>query len=352
MKKRHLSLLAALAGAALVISGCAGAQPDNTPSADAGEVDAEWQTVIDAAKEEGTVVWYSVAPQAVREALKAGFEAKYPEITVEISTVTSAEMNAALEAEHDTGVDGADVVTSVAYSWITEKQADGWFVDLDDVPALQAPEWTESGYFDGTTVSSPLGLLVIGWNTELFQGEISTYDDLLDPRLAGGTIGTVQPEPAIHADHWAYIQKNFNEDWLPDFAAQKPTVYPSAFANQEALAAGEIAVSDFVSATDLTALQEQDAPVDFVVPDPVWAAQNVFFVPASSKRQNAAKLFMDYFTSEEGQRLATEFGYSPLKSVAPDTLGGQSEVVLTNVEHMLDPQWSIDYLAEWKSYFG
>ncbi|HWL79148.1 ABC transporter substrate-binding protein [Microbacterium sp.] len=352
MKKRHLRLLAALAGTALIVSGCASAQPSTTPSPEASEVDTEWQAVIDAAKEEGTVVWYSIAPQAVRDAVKAGFEAKYPEITVEISTVTSAEMNAALEAEHDTGVDGADVVTSVAYSWIAEKQADGWFVDLDDVPSLQAPEWTASGYFDGTTVSSPLGLLVIGWNTDLYQGELATYDDLLDPSLAGGAIGTVRPEPAIHADHWAYVQEYFDEDWLEDFSAQKPSIYPSAFANQEALAAGEIAVSDFVSATDIMALQEQGAPVEFVVPDPVWAAQNVFFVPESSKRQNAAKLFMDYFASDEGQRAAAEFGYSPLKSVAPDTLGGQSEVVLTNIDHMLDPQWSIDYLAEWTTYFG
>ena len=342
---------AALLATSLVVVGC-GSGGDEPQGGTSGEpVSAEWQAVIDAAKQEGHVTWYSVAPAGVRDALKEGFEKKYG-ITVEIRTISTAEMNAALEAEHDTGVDGADVVTSVGYGWIQEKAAAGWFVDLSNVPSLQAPEWTASGYLvDDLYITAPLGLLVLAWNTTLFDGEINTYDDLLDPKLAGGVIGTVRPEPSLHADHWAFIEENFNENWLTEFAKQDPAIYPSAFANQEALAAGEIAVSAFVSATDILALQEQGAPLDFRVPSPVWAAQNVFFVPESSHRKNAALLFIDYFASEEGQRAAAKYGYSPLESVAPETLGGQSEVVLTNLERALDPNWHADYLAAWRELY-
>jgi iron(III) transport system substrate-binding protein len=348
--RSRLCAVGALLAVSLFAAGCGGGAPAGSPAPPSD--DPDWQAVVDAANEEGHVTWYSVAPQAARDALQEAFETAYPDISVEIRTISTAEMNSALEAERTSGAEGADIVTSVGYDWIFDKAGQGWLTDLTG-PAFDAPEWTDSGYLiDRRIVAAPLGLLVLGWNTSLYDGQIASYEDLLDPRLGNGAIGVVRPEPALHADHWAFVAEHFDPAYLERLAAQKPAVYPSAFALQEALAAGEVAVGSFVSATDMIGLQEQGAPVEYAVPDPVWAAQNMFFVVGSAKHPNAAQVFMNFFASPEGQLAAAKSGYSPLADVAPQTLGGQSEVVLTNLDRALDPQWATEYAARWRTLYG
>lgn len=340
--------LATLTALSLILAGCAGAADE--PADDAAPApsgDAEWQQVVEDAKQEGHVTWYSVAPAEVRDGLKAAFEEKYPEITLEVIAMGTADMNAALEAEHDTGAEGADVVTSVDYGWILDKSEQGWISDLTG-PSSEVEEWSEF-IIDGQIVNSGLGLMAIAWNTTLYSGELTGYEDLLDPALGNGAIGTARPEPAIHADHWAFVEENHDPDYLEDLAAQEPALYPSAFAVQEALAAGEIAVGAFVSAADMVGLQEKGAPIEFVVPDPALAIGNMFFIPSSGKNQNAAQLFMDFFLSEEGQSVAAANAFSPLSEV--ETLAGSNEVLLTDVDRVLDEAWFNEYLENWKRIY-
>lgn len=340
--------------AALFATGCASGGDPTTPTETDAAVDPEWQAVIDAANEEGNVVWYTVSPEASREGLKAAFEEKYPDISVEIIVLGTADMTAALEAEHDTGADGADVVTSVNFSWLAEKvEEPGWFTPLAGSEVAN-PEWQDSGWVvDDTLIYSPLGLLVLGWNTQLFSGSIASYDDLLDPALGGGAIGIA--DAAVHplqADYYAFLEENTEPGFLEDLAAQDPIVYPNALGMQEALFAGEIAVGTFVSASDMSAKKAEGVPVDYFVPDPVWGVPNVFLIPESAKNPNAAQLFMDFFLSEDGQRASAAGGATPLSAVRPDTIGGNSNVQLLNQEHMLDAAWFEEYVTTWKTTFG
>ncbi len=331
---------------ALIATGCA-ADESETPTTPDSAVDGEWQEVIDAANEEGQLTWYSVAPAEVREGLKAAFEEKYPDITLEILVMGTADMNAALEAEHETGAQGADVVTSVDYGWILDKAEQGWISELEG-PSSELEEWGEY-VTDDMVVNAGLGLMAIGWNTSLYSGTVESYDDLLDSALGDGAIGTARPEPAIHADHWAFVEETHNENYAEDLAAQDPALYPSAFALQEALAAGEVAVGAFVSAADMVGLKAKGAPIEFSVPDPALAIGNMFFIPTSGQNQNAAQLFMDFFMSEEGQSIAAKNAFSPLSSV--DTLAAGKDIQLTNVERVLDTDWYNDYLANWKTIY-
>jgi iron(III) transport system substrate-binding protein len=338
---------------AVVATGCAaGGSPAPAETTDAA-VDPDWQAVVDAANEEGNVVWYTVSPEASREDLKAAFEEKYPEISVEIIVLGMPDMTAALEAEHDTGADGADVATSVNFTWLAEKvEEPGWFAALEG-PEVLNPEWQESGWVvDDTLIYSPLGLLVNGWNTQLFSGEITSYDDLLDPALAGGAIGV--PDAAVHplqADWYSFLETQTDADFVEDLAAQDPTIYPSARTMQEALFAGEIAVGTFVSASDLAAAKDDGVPVDYSVPDPAFGVPNVFLVPESAQNPNAAQVFMDFFLSEDGQRAAAAGGATPLTAVQPDTLGANSNVQLLDQEHVLDPAWFEEFIVDWNATF-
>lgn len=355
MKKSLRWKSAAVAGAlAVTLVGCSSADDaPPTPASPQAPVSAEWQAVIDAANDEGRVTWYSVSPPAAREALKEAFEAAYPEISVEIRAISGAEMDAALETEHSTGTPGADVVSAVNYAWADERSnAADWFAPLEG-PSFEHQDWVDSGYIvNENMVMAPIGLVVIGWNTQQFPEGITGYDDLLDPRLGDGVLGMIEPYAAVFSDWWNFIEEHHNDDFLAEMAKQDPTFYPSAAVMNEAIASGEIAVGGFATAVDLAQLKEDGAPVDFVVPDPAWTAQNLFYVPQSAGNPNAAQVFMDFFASPAGQAAIAEFGATPLKDVAPETLGANTPIVLTTMEHVLDPAWTSEYEANWRRIFG
>jgi iron(III) transport system substrate-binding protein len=339
--------------ASLMISGCGDeapaddqALPDYIPEAGGG-----WDDVIAAAQDEGSVVWYTVAPQASVDALVAAFESEFPEIEVDARRMGSAEMDSALAVERSTGAEGADIVTSVNYPVVYERQADDWYVDLKG-PHV-ATDWAGTEYLDdGQILSSPLGIIVLGWNTQLFPDGLEDYEDLKNADLGEGAIGLVRPDAPITADWWAFVEVEVDPDFAPAMAAQDPALYPSAAAIEEALTAGEIAVGSFVSATDMEELRADGAPVEYVVPDKSWTAQNLFFIPTSATNSNAAQVFMDFFASPTGQLAAARYGYSPVEEVRDETLGGESEIVLTNLERVTDTAWFESYLTEWKTTFG
>jgi iron(III) transport system substrate-binding protein len=342
----------------LLAAACSGGSGDSGGSgggATAPELagDTAWQAVVTAAKKEGHVTWYSVSPPAAREALKAAFEETYPEITVEIRALNAAEMEAALQAEHDTGAPGADVVSAVNYRWVYDRAArPDWLTEFSG-PALDRPEWVDSGYLvNGKILVAPLGLVTIGWNTTLLPEGVKSYNDLLNPRLRNGAVGMIEPEQAVFADYWSFIEDHHNKGFLQAMAAQKPAFYPSAAVMNEALASGEIAVGGFTTASDLASLKDKGAPVDYVVPDPAWTAQNLFYIVKSGKNPNAAQVFVNFFASPQGQLAAAKFGATPLKEIAPQTLGGDSKTVLTNIDRMLRPGWATDYTARWRTIFG
>lgn len=355
MKSRRLLGLAGVTlSVALITAACGGDSSSDDEGAAPGyspESSAEWDATVEAAKEEGKVTWYTVAPQSAVDALVEAFQEEFPEIEVEARKMGVAEMDAALEAERTTGTAGADVVTSVSFGTVYARQKEGWYLDLEG-PSVESG-WAGTEFIDENQIlSAPLGLLVLGWNTQLFPEGLESYDDLTNPDLKGGAIGVVRPEPALHADWWAFMEETYDENFIDEMVSQEPTIYPSAFAMQEALAAGEIAVGSFVSATDMEGLKDKGAPVEYVVPETAWSAQNLFFIPESATNVNAAQVFMDFFASPAGQIAAAKDGYSPVEEVSADTLGGESEIVLSNLDRALDPDWFATYLAEWKTAFG
>jgi iron(III) transport system substrate-binding protein len=348
MTKNTLRSLGIAIAASMLVAGCGGG---GEPAKRGTLAQGGWQSVLGAAKKEGKVTWYTVAPQQVQKDLEGAFEKAYPDIDLEVRSAHPNELDSAIETEQKTGTEGADVVTSVSYTWVEDKSRQGWFADLLG-PSTKASEWSGEFMIDRRILVAPLGLIVLGWNKQLLPGGVKTYQDLLNPDLAKGAIGVPSSEVAINADFWAFLEDNYGADFVASLAKQKPAKYTGAFSTQEALAAGEIAVGMFVSATDMSGLKQKGAPVDFAVPNPAWAAQNLFFALKHAYHPNASQVFMDFLASPEGQMAVARNAYSPLKAVAPKTVGAGTKVVLTNVDRMTDKKWVADYNAKWKSMFG
>ena len=63
--------------------------------------------------------------------------------------------------------------------------------------------------------------------------------------------------------------------------------------------------------------KQKGAPVDWVRFEPAMVVLAVFQLTAKGSSPNAARLLLDFFTSEEGQKLFREADYMPVDAAVP-----------------------------------
>jgi iron(III) transport system substrate-binding protein len=273
--------------------------------------------LVAAATEEGKITIYSSQGLDPLNALAAQFEEEYPGIDVEVVRGIDGDLAPKVEAEHQTGNGIADMYVSASLSWVQGKVDEGgWFLE----PV--GPELTGEGDYDaaqyvheGGPFEVGAALLTFAWNTDLFEGKLAEYSDLIDPELEGGKIGVIEPSSPSIVDFYLYLEDTYGEEFVEQLAAQEPRIYPSALPMGEALAAGEIAAATFV----VPQVQQKaaGAPVDFAVAASAWGARYFGMILESGEHPNAAQLFANYMVSAAGQEtIAVSAG-----SVLPDIPG-------------------------------
>ena len=142
------------------------------------------QSLIDAARKEGTVVWYTtlIVDQLVRP-VAAAFEKKYPGVKVSYVRNNSTETAVKIMNEAKAGKMQADVFDGTNTSTVLKKVnlVEAWKPDsAKDWPADVADP---AGFWVATNVY----VLTPGYNTELIKKgtEPKTFEDLLDPKWKG-----------------------------------------------------------------------------------------------------------------------------------------------------------------------
>ena len=202
---KHILRFLALAVAALSLLVACGADPTATPTpvpvaepTATPDPLAEWESIVDAAKDEGTVVVFGPPGDAVRRALTEGFETAYPGISVEWSGGRGGEQGAVVGEERKAGISSVDVVIQGFISF------NRVFLPLDVLAPVQEtlhlPEvvdlskWRnnrhqipENGLNFGFTMSTNTQLI---YNSDLVPDptEIDEYHELLDPKWKGKII--------------------------------------------------------------------------------------------------------------------------------------------------------------------
>lgn len=287
---------------------------DDTPSAtEAGEPastetdtgsepadDAEWQSIVEAAQEEGAVTIYSGQGAEQLDQFAAAFEEEYG-IEVEAIRGIDADLIPRVEAEMETG-GVADIYFAADLGWVQEKDAEGWFLEPVGPNIIDNPDYDFAERApEGTYFEASAAVLTFAWNTELYPEGITDYPDVLAPELAGGQIGVVDPSAPSLVDFYLYLEEEYGESFVDDLAAQEPRIYPSALPMVEALIAGEISVATFV--VPPTPQIEAGAPIDYGFPPKVMGYRYNGLILESAPHPNAAQVVANYMLSEEGQTL-------------------------------------------------
>jgi len=362
---RWWTALAAVAVAGTTVAATGGASasspPGSEPATDggspsatlSGDGEAALAELVAAAQEDGSVTVYSSQGLDQLNALADAFKEAYSGIDVEVVRLVDGDIIPRLETEMSTGANGADLAVMAALGWIQAQADTGSFVDASASPqiaglgAYDAAQYVHPGNFFEVGAA----VLTLGWNTDALPDGLTDYTDLLDPSLAGGKIGVIDPAggPAI-VDFWRWVEENYGEDFLAQLAAQEPMIYPSALPIGEALTSGEIFATPYSAPVQLVPAQESGAPVDFTIgPNGAWGARYFGMIPSSAAHPAAAALFADFMLSPLGQELVQGASGSVLPDI-PGTLITNDRVRVMDLEGM-QPDAVTEYVAKWDALF-
>jgi iron(III) transport system substrate-binding protein len=297
-------------GPAASSSGCA-----SSTSGTASSGSSAFDQTVAAANSEGSVTLYTPAQQPLVDAWTCGFEKAYPKIKLSVFRASPGQVDAKLAA----GNAGTDVLV---------QSLDGPTTTLAGYDAqgklatLTGPNFKDKGFKAG--MESPDRFYVYAtvfgwaWNTQLMPKGIHSWKDFLSPNLANGKIAVWDPSVAstIPGFYAGEVAASGNPNYLKVLAAQKPVIYPTSEAMENALASGEVAATMFASKRILT-LKAQGAPVDFAVPPQGAAVAPLEAgVLKTAPHPAAAQVLANWLASEDGQKAVLIVG-TPVRSGVP-----------------------------------
>ncbi len=229
-----------------------------------------WEKLVEAAKDEGTVNVYIVLGAPTENAIKEGFKAKYG-IAVETVTGRPPTVHAKLVEEQIAGVYIADM-----YLCGSSTLDDFWAAGYSQAPLITPPSMEDRGVFmtdpydmdpEGKhfwILESPNASVLI--NTNLVkEGEITSYQDLMDPKWTGQIVMTDPRVPGPgNSAMFAGMRVN-SLDWWKEFAnKQQPLLERNHQRPIDAVVLGEKSLALYISNSRAFGAMEAGGPVKLI----------------------------------------------------------------------------------------
>src|SRR3979409_1058260 len=277
--------LAGLVGLGMASSAPAPAQEFGSPE------------LIAAAKKEGKVVYYTANFAEVEQEVINAFNKRFPEIKVEMVRAPGGQLITRVKTEAAANKLSADVVDHSDRALMS---------DLVDLFQDYAPP-NGKDYLAGSMISaklSPPATLVwsIAYNSALVQKPPKSWMDLTKPEYGNKQIGQVFA--ASGGTTWTRImfeRQVLGEDYWKKQAATNPVLYPSGAPTADSLVRGEVSIAPLLH-NAIYPKEKDGAPIKIFFP-PEGAPVNPYAtgIPKTAAHPNAAKLFLNWNLSLEGQ---------------------------------------------------
>jgi iron(III) transport system substrate-binding protein len=265
--------------------------------------------LVEAARKDGKVILYSSMDLPVGEKLGKAFEAKYPDIAVQIERSGSERLFQRLDQEFSSGIRAADVINTSDASHIISWKRNGWLAPFvtEDMAQHFLPEYRDP---DGMSATSRIYLSSIAYNTSLVKPEDApkSFVDLLDPKWAGKM---VKGHPAYSGTIMTatfQLVRELGWDYLEKLSKQRVMQVQSSTDPPKKLSLGERAVMADGNEYGVVLLKEAGQPVEPVYPaegTPTISGPTAIF--ASAPHPNAARLFQAWLHTRETQQFFCDF---------------------------------------------
>lgn len=281
--------------------------------------------MIEAAKKEGQVVWYTtlIVNQAIRP-LKQAFEAKYPGVKLEFSRANDGPTALKILNEARAGQVQADIFDGL-YNMVVLNRAG--LVTPYKVPNFDKyPADLKDN--DGNWIAILLYVFTPGINTSMVPKDQApkTYQDLLDPKWKGKMAwnpSSIAGAPGFVGSVLMSMGEQKGMEYLKTLSQQKiVNVEASSRAILDQVIAGEYPIGLMMFNHHTVISAAKGAPSTWLKVEPVPVALDAISLVKNARHPNAAKLLMEFLTSEDGQRVIQKATYLPALPGIPAMVTG------------------------------
>jgi ABC-type Fe3+ transport system substrate-binding protein len=268
-----------------------------------------------AAKREGNVVWYTTMVTPTMNAIVKRFNDTHPGITLQSLRLGSAQIPARVMTEQRAGKVNGDVVSGDDFQ----------FHQLVEAGAIARNPYSEVGKFIKGTVD-PNGYwtnqfantTVIAWNPERLKADglkpPASLDDLTKPEWKGKVgmdsgalnwyVGLLQASPR-------------NADFFKKLAANKPILTTGHTDTAVKLESGEFDAAPTVYGYLAENDKRAGKPIDYLNPKPLLITLNPIGLVKNAPHPNAARVFIDWILSKDGQTFMASLGEQSSRTDVP-----------------------------------
>jgi iron(III) transport system substrate-binding protein len=306
--------------------------------------------LIEAARKEGKLVFYTANFTEVEQEVIKAFNKRFPFVRVEMVRAPGGQLITRVKTEAAAGKLSADVI---------DHSDRGLMLEMADLFQDYAPP-NAADYLPEVLVSPKLWPRnTIGWsiayNKELVKNPPKSWQDLTKPEYGNGMIGQViAPSGGTTWTRILFERQVLGEDYWAKQAQTKPVLYPSGAPASDALVRGEVSIAPLLY--NIVWTKKRDgAPLEiFFPPEGVPVNPYASGIPKTAANPNAAKLFLNWCLSAEGQTfMIKELGnLTSLKNPPVYPEGYDPKVVKVWVPDMKDDPKRNAWVEEWNKLYG
>ena len=271
--------------------------------------------LIEAAKKEGKLVFYTAMDLQLAERFGRTFEQKYPGIAVRVERSGAERVFQRIDQEYRSNIRAVDVVNTADQAHCIIWKRNGWLASY--LPEEVAKNFDKRFYDpDALHVTTRVLVSPFGYNTKLVKAEDAprSFADLLDAKWAGKMVKAHPAYSGTIMNATFQIARDLGWEYFEKLAKQRVMQVQSATDTPKKIALGERAI--MIDGAGYLVIQGKEAgePVDVLYPaegTPLATSPSTIFKGAPNP--NAARLFFSWLHGREGQQILVDFArqYSP-----------------------------------------
>ncbi len=273
------------------------------------------QAMIGAAKKEGKLIFYGPFEVDQIETMFAAFKRKYPGIETEFVNLRGAALVERMIAEDRAGKYTVDTFSVPSDAIGADFLNRGFYAKYLSPEAKYYPKdfYHPEGYGHAVQVQ----IYGVTYNTDMIKPDQlpKTLEDLFKPNAPwSGKVTVDHPGRGVGGTNYiaglkTALPENRWMTWMKGLAATKPVFQGSLTAGAKAVIAGQYALYVGGAGNDIFEFKPKGAPIDLMVIEGVLGSiakpgpGYQFGVYTKAPHPNAARLFYNFFLSEEGMEI-------------------------------------------------
>lgn len=283
------------------------------------------------------LIIYTSTKEVIIGQLRDAFVKKYPDIYVDYYMAGAGKIMAKLAAERHAGKINADILWTSETADFYQLKNQGLLERYVSTEATEviSPVTDPEGYF----TPARLGTIGIAYNTAKIKDPPRTWEDLLKPEFRDG-FGIASPLIAgTSMVSISMLVKNLGWDYIRKLRANGAKIGQGATQIVDDTAVGALKACLAVDYIAINKIKE-GAPIEFVYLDTIIVFPSPIGIVKGAPNLEAAKAFIDFVLSKEGQAIIARSCTLPVRRDVPIAEG----VGLIEPSEAVERAMSLDYV--------